>query len=171
MKIQIKKDEVSKYTKLQNKFKKNLYKMLMQRENNKFLSCEIKELIEAFDNFEPLLDWYFHPVCGCELTGIDLDYCEVKHNNLFGKHGHLLHEECLYAECGSNSVYEGYEMWVLDNMKIVFTYYCTVEDNKTGLMMTYRYPLGKKIPADMELGTADFLSEISKDIFSIHNPM
>lgn len=62
MKIQIKRDEVSKDTKNHLKFKKKLRKMLMQREENKAIDYVINGALEGFDEFDPLLDWKFRPI-------------------------------------------------------------------------------------------------------------
>ncbi|MGM9684477.1 MAG: hypothetical protein ACI3XQ_12845, partial [Eubacteriales bacterium] len=71
MKIQIKTDEVSKDTKNHLKFKKKLRKMLMQRESNRLHANRINGIIDSFAVFDPLLDWKFRPVCGCELKGME----------------------------------------------------------------------------------------------------
>ena len=49
MKIQIKRDEVSRDTKNHLKFKKKLRKMLMQREENKAIDFVIDGALEGFD--------------------------------------------------------------------------------------------------------------------------
>ena len=90
MKIQIKTDEVSKDTKNHLKFKKKLRKVLMQRDENKFIADTIDDYLNGFADFDPLLDWKFRPVCGCEIEGMEEFSFNVKHNNLFGNKGFLL---------------------------------------------------------------------------------
>ena len=87
MKIQIKRDEVSKDTKNHLKFKKKLRKVLMQRDENKFIAEIIDDYLNGFADFDPLLDWKFRPVCGCEIEGMDELCFNLKHNNLFGTRG------------------------------------------------------------------------------------
>lgn len=170
MKIQIKRDEVSKDTKNHLKFKKKLRKMLMQRESNRLNSFSIDNIIDCFDDFDPLLDWEFRPVCGCELKGMESVYYNIKHNSLFGKNGYLLYEECISGCSGVNCASEGYELWLLDDLTLVFTYYCMIEDIRTDAGMIYRYPLGKKIPTDMELDAEIFLEELEDEIYSLRQP-
>lgn len=170
MKIQIKRDEVSKDTNNHLKFKKKLRKMLMQRESNKFIADEIDEIIESFGDFDPLLDWEFRPVCGCELKGMEDVYYNIKHNSLFGKNGYLLYDECISGCSGVNCASEGYELWLLDDLTLVFTYYCIIEDIRTDAGMIYRYPLGKKIPTNMDLDAENFLEELEDEIYSLRQP-
>lgn len=170
MKIQIKTDEVSKDTKNHLKFKKKLRKMLMQRESNRLHANRIDGIIDSFADFDPLLDWEFRPVCGCELKGMEGVYYNVKHNSLFGKNGFLLYDECISGCSGANCVSEGYELWLLDDLTLVFTYYCMTENIRTDAGMIYRYPLGKKIPTDMDLDAETFLEELEEEIYSLRHP-
>lgn len=167
MKIQIKRDEVSKDTKNHLKFKKKLRKMLMQRDSNKFIADEIDEIIESFNDFDPLLDWEFRPVCGCELKEMEGHFYNVKHNSLFGKNGFLLCDVCTKTCGGPTYACEGYEIWLLDDLSFVFTYYCMMEDARTNEAMIYRYPLGKKIPVDMNFDTTEFLEDLGYEIFKL----
>ncbi len=169
MKIQIKTDEVSKDTKNHLKFKKKLRKVLMQRDENKFIADTIDDYLNGFADFDPLLDWKFRPVCGCEIEGMEEFSFNVKHNNLFGNKGFLL-SDFVIADCyGDDDFCEGYEMWLLDDMHIVFTYFCMMSDPITGASMTYRYPLGKKIPTDMVIDAEIFLDELDEKIFSLRH--
>ena len=59
-------------------------------------------------------------------------------------------------------------MWLLDDMRIVFTYFCMMSDPLTDASMIYRYPLGKKIPTDMELDVEDFLEELDEEIYYLN---
>ena len=164
VKIQIKTDEVSKDTKNHLKFKKKLRKLLMQREENRKSSFDIDKTFETFREFDPLLDWSFAPVCGCEIKGMEKDFYNLKHNKLFGKNGHLLHEECISDSGGTTYASEGYELWLLEDLSLVFTYYCMFWDAKTKSGMIYRYPLGKRIPTKMDLETHSFLTGLSYEI-------
>ncbi len=171
MKVQIKKDEVSKDTDNHLKFRKKLRKMLMQRLENKINADDIDYALSKFEQFDPLLDWKFRPVCGCELEGADEVHYDLKHNKLFKRNGHLLYDECIYSGGNATTVFEGYEMWLLENMQIVFTYYVAVEDCRTGMFMTYRYPLGKKIPTEMELDTDTFLDDMAEETYLLRHPL
>lgn len=172
MKIQIKRDEVSKDTKNHLKFKKKLRKVLMQRDENKFIADTIDDYLNGFADFDPLLDWKFRPVCGCEceIEGINLLNYTVKHNNLFKNKGYLLNEYFISSISDMNDYLEGYEMWLLDDMRIVFTYFFMMIEPRTDSRMIYRYPLGKKIPTDMELDAEDFLDELDEEIYSLRHP-
>jgi hypothetical protein len=170
LRIQIKRDEISKDTKNHLKFRKKIRKMLMQRSENREDTCSINSKIEGFSVFDPLLDWEFRPICGCELIGMEKRYYNIKHNNLFGKKGHrLIKEEYSSSENDDLNASEGFELWVLDDLSLVFTYYCTAEIPDTSCKMIYRYPLGKKIPEDMTLDEYTFLSNLSDEIYSLRN--
>ena len=164
MKIQIKRDEVSKDTKNHLKFKKNLRKMLMQREENKKSSFDIDQTIAKFRDFDPLLDWTFEPICGCEVKGMGKEFYNLKHNRLFVKNGHLLHDECISESGGTTYAMEGYELWLLEDLSLVFTYYCMFKEGKSKSGMIYRYPLGKKIPTQMVLEAHSFLDGLNYEI-------
>ena len=60
-------------------------------------------------------------------------------------------------------------MWLLDDMLIVFTYFCMMSDPISEASMIYRYPLGKKIPTDMVLDAEDFLDELDEEIYSLRH--
>ena len=60
-------------------------------------------------------------------------------------------------------------MWLLDDMRIVFTYFCLMYDPVSMAAMIYRYPLGKKIPKDMPLDVEDFLGELEEDIYFLRH--
>ena len=171
VKIQIKTDEVSKDTKNHLKFKKKLCKVLMQRDENKFIADTIDEYLNGFADFDPLLDWKFRPVCGCEIEGMYEFSFDVKHNNLFGNKGFLLYDYVIANYSGADDLCEGYEMWLLDDMRIVFTYFCMQSNPFTNVSMTYRYPLGKKIPTDMMLDVEDFLEDLEVEIYSLRHKL
>ena len=57
---------------------------------------------------------------------------------------------------------------LLDDMRIVFTYFCMMSDPLTDASMIYRYPLGKKIPTDMELDVEDSLEELDEEIYYLN---
>lgn len=169
MKIQIKTDEVSKDTNNYLKFRKKLRKVLMHREENKFIAETIDKIIDDFKDFDPLLDWNFRPVCGCEVEGLDEYSFNVKHNSLFKKNGYLLYVSVIAESCADDNMSEGYELWMLDDMSLVFTYFCRMSNPVTDVCMTYRYPLGKKIPTDMMLPAEDFLNELDDEIYSLRH--
>ena len=169
MKIQIKRDEVSKDTKNHLKFKKKLRKVLMQRDENKFIADTIDDYLNGFADFDPLLDWKFYPVCGCEFRGLSAIGYNLKHNALFKNKGIVLADCVLSSRSDVEEFSEGYEMWLLDDMRIVFTYFCLMYDPVSMAAMVYRYPLGKKIPKDMPLDVEDFLGELEEDIYFLRH--
>ena len=170
MKIQIKRDEVSKDTKNHLKFKKKLRKMLMQRERNRDREYVIDNAIAEFDDFDPLLDWKFKPICGCEITGMSEEFLNLKHGMLFKKFGCMLWEEMISGSADDLNVIESYELWVLEDMSMVFVYCCAFGISEDEGMMYYRYPLGKKIPTDMELDADTFLNEMWEKIYCARHP-
>ena len=171
MKIQIKRDEVSKDTKNHLKFKNKLRKILMQREENKAIDYVIDSTLASFEDFDPLLDWQFRPVCGCETAGMEEDYYNVKHNKLFKKSGHLLWDELISGYTNGVSLTESFELWMLEDMSLVFTYCCAFGIPECEEKMYYRYPLGKKIPANMDLDAESFLDEMREKIHYTRHPM
>lgn len=171
MKIQIKKDETSKDTKNHLKFKKKLRRTLMQRAENRQNADRIDGKLSEFADFDPLLDWDLRPICGCEVKGMEGIFYNVKHNKLFGKNGYLLYDDCI-SSCGvPYCACEGYELWLLDDLSLVFTYFCTVEDADSSAGMTYRYPLGRKMPVDMELNAETFLNELRAEVYALRKRM
>ena len=42
-----------------------------------------------------------------------------------------------------------------------------MEDARTNEAMIYRYPLGKKIPVDMNFDTTEFLEDLGYEIFKL----
>ena len=170
MKFQIKKDEKSKDTKNQLRFKKAIRKMLMQRKENKIASDTIDEMLNEFAQFDPLLDWEFRPICGCEITGMSEPCFNLKHGMLFKKFGCRLWEEMISGSADDLSAIESYELWVLEDMSLVFVYCCAFGDPESEQMMYYRSPLGKKIPTDMELETEPFLDEMWEKIYCARHP-
>lgn len=163
MNIQIKKDEISKDTNNYLKLGKRIRKMLMQRQENRDDSYTIGSKIASLGVFDPLLDWSFRPICGCELDGMERVFYNIKHNKLFARNGYRLYGDCLSYNSEAGMA-EGYELWMLDNMKLVFTYFCEMYNPNMKATMTYRYPLGKKIPVDMALDATDFLRELRENI-------
>ena len=96
---------------------------------------------------------------------------DVKHNNLFGNKGFLLYDYVIASYSGADDLCEGYEMWLLDDMRIVFTYFCMQSNPFTNVSMIYRYPLGKKIPTDMMLDVEDFLEDLEVEIYSLRHKL
>ena len=110
---------------LKNKriFEKNLKKILLNCfPKESFQREKIRDTINDFEAFDPLLDWKFAPVCGCEISGFDGHNGLIRQNRLFEKNGHRLSCGYLYQSSKVNTVTEGYEMWLLEDMSIVFTY-------------------------------------------------
>ena len=150
------------------KLQKNLRKLLLKTysdhgENDEY----INDIINELQTFDPVLDWKYKPICGCEVAGFD----EVKHNlkqdRLFERNGHLLYESIESTSSKIGNVTEGYEMWVLEDMRIVFTYFIemSVRCRNEEEGMIYRYALGKKIPEDMDIPLDDLLDEITDEAY------
>ena len=92
----------------------------------------------------------------------------IKQNRLFERNGHLLFSVSVDDVNDITPVEEGYEMWLLEDMRIVFTYFVRmwVLDDDDKAAMTYRYALGKKVPEDMEMTLEDLLDEICDEAFN-----
>ena len=166
-------DRNSKESRYMKKFQKNLRKMLLKNYGGchvykERVTEEIDEAIGAFYTFDPVLDWDYKPICGCEIMGCEMPHNNIKQNRLFERNGHLLCSAWETDEDDITTVVEGYEMWLLEDMRIVFTYFVRMWafDGEDKAAMTYRYALGKKIPEDMEITLADILDEISEQAFN-----
>ena len=161
-------DRNSKESRYMKKFQKNLRKMLLKNYggcpvNKERITAEINEAIDALRTFDPVLDWDYKPLCACEIMGCEMPHNNIKQNRLFERNGHLLCSSWETDEDDITTVVEGYEMWLLEDMRIVFTYFVRMWafDDEDKAAMTYRYALGKKVPEDMEITLADILDEIS----------
>ena len=166
-------DRNSKESRYMKKFQKNLRKMLLKNYggcsvNKERITAEINEAIDALHTFDPVLDWDYKPLCACEIMGCEMPHNNIKQNRLFERNGHLLCSSWETDEDDITTVVEGYEMWLLENMRIVFTYFVRkwAFDDEDKAAMTYRYALGKKVPEDMEITLADILDEISEQAFN-----
>ena len=166
-------DRNSKESRYMKKFQKNLRKMLLKNYggcsvNKERITAEINEAIDALRTFDPVLDWDYKPLCACEIMGCEMPHNNIKQNRLFERNGHLLCSSWETDEDDITTVVEGYEMWLLEDMRIVFTYFVRMWafDDEDKAAMTYRYALGKKVPEDMELTLADILDEISEQAFN-----
>lgn len=166
-------DRNSKESRYMKKFQKNLRKMLLKNYggcpvNKERITAEINEAIEALRTFDPVLDWDYKPLCACEIMGCEMPHNNIKQNRLFERNGHLLCSSWETDEDDITTVVEGYEMWLLEDMRIVFTYFVRMWafDDEDKAAMTYRYALGKKVPEDMEITLADILDEISEQAFN-----
>lgn len=166
-------DRNSKESRYMKKFQKNLRKMLLKNYggcpvNKERITAEINEAIDALRTFDPVLDWDYKPLCGCEIMGCEMPHNNIKQNRLFERNGHLLCSSWETDEDDITTVVEGYEMWLLEDMRIVFTYFVRMWafDDEDKAAMTYRYALGKKVPEDMEITLADILDEISEQAFN-----
>ena len=166
-------DRNSKESRYMKKFQKNLRKMLLKNYggcpvNKERITAEINEAIDALRTFDPVLDWDYKPLCACEIMGCEMPHNNIKQNHLFERNGHLLCSSWETDEDDITTVVEGYEMWLLEDMRIVFTYFVRMWafDDEDKAAMTYRYALGKKVPEDMEITLADILDEISEQAFN-----
>lgn len=166
-------DRNSKESRYMKKFQKNLRKMLLKNYggcpvNKERITAEINEEIDALRTFDPVLDWDYKPLCACEIMGCEMPHNNIKQNRLFERNGHLLCSSWETDEDDITTVVEGYEMWLLEDMRIVFTYFVRMWafDDEDKAAMTYRYALGKKVPEDMEITLADILDEISEQAFN-----
>ena len=166
-------DRNSKESRYMKKFQKNLRKMLLKNYggcsvNKERITAEIDEAIDALHTFDPVLDWDYKPLCACEIMGCEMPHNNIKQNRLFERNGHLLCSSWETDEDDITTVVEGYEMWLLEDMRIVFTYFVRMWafDDEDKAAMTYRYALGKKVPEDMEITLADILDEISEQAFN-----
>ena len=166
-------DRNSKESRYMKKFQKNLRKMLLKNyggcpANKERITAEINEAIDALRTFDPVLDWDYKPLCACEIMGCEMPHNNIKQNRLFERNGHLLCSSWETDEDDITTVVEGYEMWLLEDMRIVFTYFVRMWafDDEDKAAMTYRYALGKKVPEDMEITLADILDEISEQAFN-----
>ena len=165
-------DRNSKESRYMKKFQKNLRKMLLKNYGGchvykERVAEEIDEAIGAFYTFDPVLDWDYKPICGCEIMGCEMPHNNIKQNRLFERNGHLLCSAWETDEDDITTVVEGYEMWLLEDMRIVFTYFVRMWafDGEDKAAMTYRYALGKKVPEEMEITLTEILDEISGQVF------
>ena len=165
-------DRNSKESRYMKKFQKNLRKMLLKNYggcpvNKERITAEINEAIDAFHTFDPVLDWDYKPLCACEIMGCEMPHNNIKQNRLFERNGHLLCSSWETDEDDITTVVEGYEMWLLEDMRIVFTYFVRMWafDDNDKAAMTYRYALGKKVPEEMEITLTEILDEISGQVF------
>ena len=165
-------DRNSKESRYMKKFQKNLRKMLLKNYggcpvNKERITAEINEAIDALRTFDPVLDWDYKPLCACEIMGCEMPHNNIKQNRLFERNGHLLCSSWETDEDDITTVVEGYEMWLLEDMRIVFTYFVRMWafDDEDKAAMTYRYALGKKVPEEMEITLTEILDEISGQVF------
>ena len=165
-------DRNSKESRYMKKFQKNLRKMLLKNYGGchvykERVAEEIDEAIGAFYTFDPVLDWDYKPICGCEIMGCEMPHNNITQNRLFERNGHLLCSAWETDDEDIMTVVEGYEMWLLEDMRIVFTYFVRMWafDGEDKAAMTYRYALGKKVPEEMEITLTEILDEISGQVF------
>ena len=165
-------DRNTKESRYMKKFQKNLRKMLLKNYGGchvykERVAEEIDEAIGAFYTFDPVLDWDYKPICGCEIMGCEMPHNNIKQNRLFERNGHLLCSAWETDEDDITTVVDGYEMWLLEDMRIVFTYFVRMWafDGEDKAAMTYRYALGKKVPEEMEITLTEILDEISGQVF------
>jgi hypothetical protein len=166
-------DRNTKESRYMKKFQKNLRKMLLKNyasssANDEYVKATIDEAIDALHIFDPVLDWNYKPICGCDLMGFELPCNNIKQNRLFERNGHVLFTSSEACVDDITTVVEGYEMWLLEDMRIVFTYFVRMwaDDGENKVCMTYRYALGKKVPADMDMTLEDLLDEVCDQAFN-----
>ena len=165
-------DRNTKESRYMKKFQKNIKKVLLKSYSQKGMNDEyINDIIDGLSTFDPVLDWKYKPICGCELKGFDVVGHNLKQDRLFERNGHLLYESIESTSSKIGSVAEGYEMWVLEDMRIVFTYFiemsvdCKSEEER----MIYRYALGNRVPEDMDMPLDDVLDELESAAFGARN--
>lgn len=149
------------------KFQKKLKKLLLKHYGMSASYEEtINRTIDNFDTFDPVLDWDYKPLCGCEVSGFDRINHNIKQNRLFERNAHLLYYTCTSRTSLMSEIVEGYEMWLLEDMNIVFTYFVQmkVPTDESIEKMTYRYALGKKIPDEMCMSIHGLLRSIEEDV-------
>lgn len=149
------------------KFQKKLKKLLLKHYGMSASYEEtINRTIDNFDTFDPVLDWDYKPLCGCEVGGFDIINHNIKQNRLFERNGHLLYYTRTSCASLMSEIVEGYEMWLLEDMNIVFTYFVQmkVPTDESIEKMTYRYALGKKIPDEMCMSIHGLLRSIEEDV-------
>jgi len=166
-------DRNTKESRYMKKFQRNLRKMLLKNYggcpvNKERIEGKINEAIDLLCTFDPVLDWDYKPLCACEIMGCEMPHNNIKQNRLFERNGHLLCSVWDTDEDDITTVVEGYEMWLLEDMRIVFTYFVRMWafDDEDKAAMTYRYALGKKVPEDMEISLDDILDEICEQAFN-----
>ncbi len=171
--VKTKQERNSKESKYQRIFERRLKKVLLK----KYRGYEDKEgriydCIANFEEFDPVLDWEYKPLCGCEVGGFEAINHNLKQNRLFERNGHLLYSTRLSTATGASQITDGYEMWLLENMKIVFTYFVEMKvgKGKRTETMTYRYALGKRFPDDMKFRLDNLLSEIDDQVYYARRP-
>lgn len=169
--VKTKHDRDTKESRYQKIFERKFRKLMMKEYGHSELNREkIERVIANFPTFDPVLNWDYTPICACEVYGFEYECDNIKQNRLFERNGHLLY----YAPCSEgvenkhSRVVDGYEMWLLEDMRIVFTYFVRMWafDDEDKAAMTYRYALGKKIPEDMEITLTDILDEICEQAFN-----
>lgn len=149
------------------KFQKKLKKLLLKHYGMRASYEEtINRTIDNFDTFDPVLDWDYKPLCGCEVSGFERINHNIKQNRLFERNGHLLYYTRTSRASMTSQIVEGYEMWLLEDMNIVFTYFVQmkVHTNASIEKLTYRYALGKKIPEEMTMSLHGLLRSIEEDV-------
>ena len=167
--VKTKQDRDTKESRYQKIFERKFRKLMMKEYGYSELNREkIERVIANFPTFDPVLDWDYAPVCGCEVYGFEYECDNIKQNRLFERNGHLLYGSIESTSSKIGSVTEGYEMWVLEDMRIVFTYFIemSVDCRSAEERMIYRYALGNKVPEDMDMPLDDVLDELESAAFN-----
>ena len=166
--VKTKHDRDTKESRYQKIFERKFRKLMMKEYGYSELNREkVERVIANFPTFDPVLDWDYKPLCACEIMGCEMPHNNIKQNRLFERNGHLLCSVWDTDEDDITTVVEGYEMWLLEDMRIVFTYFVRMWafDDEDKAAMTYRYALGKKVPEEMEITLTEILDEISGQVF------
>lgn len=158
----------SKESGYQKLFERNFRKTMLKKFSWSAANREkIMRTIGRFDVFDPVLDWDYQAVCGCEVNGYEHLNHNIRQNRLFERNGHLLYRQQLSSASKINQVTDGYEMWLLEDMSIVFTYFCCMKAKCQGKQesLIYRYALGKQLPWDVYMNIDGILRSVSEQVW------
>ena len=171
--VKTKHDRDTKESRYQKIFERKFRKLMMKEYGYSDLNREkIERVIANFPTFDPVLNWDYTPICACEVYGFEYECDNIKQNRLFERNGHpLYYTICSEAtEKHTTKLDEGYEMWLLEDMSIVFTYFVRmrrVDSYKSDLKMIYRYALGKRVPKAMDMPINMVLDVVNKQIVMV----
>lgn len=171
--VKTKQDRNSKESRYQRIFERRLKRLLLKHYANRAGNEElILDTIEGFEVLDPVLDWEYQNICGCEIGGFEYINHNIKQDRLFERNGHLLYRTPLSVVSKFSRVTDGYEMWLLEDMRIVFTYYVEmkVAYKDVSETMTYRYALGKRVPDGMYMRLESVLKAIDEQVYFARRP-
>jgi len=168
-------DRNTKESRYMKKFQKKLKKLLLKHYGMSASYEEtINRTIDNFDTFDPVLDWDYKPLCGCEVSGFDRINHNIKQNRLFERNAHLLYFTRTSRASLMSEIVEGYEMWLLEDMTLAVTFCCqmTVADRDDNYYETaeYRYPVtGSYAELTGDFYVEHFLESVSEQIYMSRN--